>query len=73
MAKAGGKESCLDVDGMYRGSSAKLQAMSSYQDDYHYYVLGLKEMVSSFSCCEGLTLEYLRRESKKLSVIKDVI
>ena len=51
MAKAGGKEGCLAVDRMYRESSAKLQGMSSYQDDYHYYVLVLKE-VSSFSCCE---------------------
>ena len=32
---------------MYRKSSAKLQGMSSYQDDDHYYVPGLKEVVSS--------------------------
>lgn len=46
-AKVGGKESCLAVDRMYRKSSAKLQGMSSYQDDDHYYVPGLKEVVSS--------------------------
>jgi len=34
-AKAGGKESCLAVDRMYRESSAKLLGMSSYQDDYY--------------------------------------